>query len=359
MEIYDILEGVVQHAVVDVPVDVVVQPEFLCFEVCPQNVALDGTLGAYVGEQGFLGDIEGILGDRHVVDDAVEGIEGVCHLVVLGGYEVGVYAVAVFLGRQAVVGAGRVCQSAGLAHLLEDYAVHAASEIGVVHGGCRYFGGVIGLAVVGEGEEIDLVGLVGSEEYSVLFGQLFPVLLCRVEGNQLLRYLVKGVDGADSFFSCQRAVVEDLVLIVEQVVDSVEEGLVRQIPQFPFGKVGAEWIVLAVSCFWICAACFAIAPLFIRGKNRFKLLGYISALGFLLACAGTIYWSEMRNTAISISQDAVLRLSPAANAPATAPFPEGRSAIVRREHGDYLLLQSPDKKWGWADKKDVRTLWGD
>lgn len=120
-----------------------------------------------------------------------------------------------------------------------------------------------------------------------------------------------------------------------------------------------EWIVLAVSCFWICAACFAIAPLFIRGKNRFKLLGYISALGFLLACAGTIYWSEMRNTAISISQDAVLRLSPAANAPATAPFPEGRSAIVRREHGDYLLLQSPDKKWGWADKKDVRTLWGD
>ena len=120
-----------------------------------------------------------------------------------------------------------------------------------------------------------------------------------------------------------------------------------------------EWIVLAVSSFWICAACFAIAPLFIKGKNRFKLLGYISALGFLLACAGTIYWSEMRNTAISISQDAVLKLSPAANAPATAPFPDGRSAIIRREHGEYLLLQTPDKRWGWANKKDVRTLWGD
>ena len=127
-----------------------------------------------------------------------------------------------------------------------------------------------------------------------------------------------------------------------------------------FGELSnGEWIVVAVSSFLICALCFALIPLFIKGKNRFKLLGYISAIAFALSCAGTIYWSEMRSTAISISQDAMLKLSPAANAPATVAFPEGRSAVIRREHGNYLLLQTPDKKWGWANKRDVRTLWGD
>lgn len=121
----------------------------------------------------------------------------------------------------------------------------------------------------------------------------------------------------------------------------------------------AQWIISASVSFWIAAICFAIVPLFIKGKNRFKILGYICVFIFALSCAGTIYWSEMRNTAISISQDAVLRLSPAANAPATAPFAEGRSAIIRKSHKDYMLLQTPDKKWGWANKKDIKTLWSD
>ena len=124
-----------------------------------------------------------------------------------------------------------------------------------------------------------------------------------------------------------------------------------------FGELSnAEWIITASVGFWILLA-GALTPVFLRKKNSaFKIAAVIGAGIFCVGIAGAIYWSQMRNTAISVSQDALLKLSPAQNAPAVASFPDGRRAIIKERRGNYLRLATPDKKSGWASLENVKPV---
>ncbi|MBR4597053.1 MAG: hypothetical protein IKO42_01505 [Opitutales bacterium] len=124
-----------------------------------------------------------------------------------------------------------------------------------------------------------------------------------------------------------------------------------------FGELSnSEWIIAASCGFWIFTLS-ALLPVFLRKRNcAFKIAAVLGGGIFCVAVAGTIYWSQMRNTAISISQDAVLKLSPAKNAPAIAAFPEGRRAIIKERKGGYLRLYTPDKKSGWASLENVKPV---
>lgn len=124
-----------------------------------------------------------------------------------------------------------------------------------------------------------------------------------------------------------------------------------------FGELSNfEWAMLAISSFWIGIIIVSTCIIFRKKGNFAKISLLLSSLAFIISIAGTIYWSDMRNTAISVSQDGVLKLSPAKNAPAIAPFPEGRRGIIKERRGEYLRLQTPDKKIGWASLENVKPL---
>lgn len=124
-----------------------------------------------------------------------------------------------------------------------------------------------------------------------------------------------------------------------------------------FGELSnSEWVALACASFWIALFTFVLPVLFKRKKSSYKFLGIFSSAIFILSIIGVIYWSEHRNTAISISSDALLKLSPAENAPNIAPLSEGKSAIIRKEKNGYMMLQTPDGKWGWAKPELIKKV---
>lgn len=124
-----------------------------------------------------------------------------------------------------------------------------------------------------------------------------------------------------------------------------------------FGELSnAEWIIAASCGFWAMLA-FAVMPIFLRRKKAaFKAAAILGAAIMCLGISGSIYWSRMRNTAISVSPDALLKLSPAQNAPAIATFAEGKRAIIKDRKGAYLLLSAPDKKTGWVDIESAKPV---
>lgn len=124
-----------------------------------------------------------------------------------------------------------------------------------------------------------------------------------------------------------------------------------------FGELSNfEWAMLAICSFWIGVIIASASIMFRKSGNSVKTAMSLSSLVFIISIAGTIYWSDMRNTAISVSQDGVLKLSPAKNAPAIAPFPEGRRGIIKQRRGNYLRLQTPDKKIGWAEVEYAKPV---
>ena len=86
-------------------------------------------LGAELAEDGGLRNLQILRGLRDILDDQVEGFDGLAQLVVLrvdGGIEgVGVARIL----RIGQAGAGAVGQGAGFAHLLEDDGIHPAAEV--------------------------------------------------------------------------------------------------------------------------------------------------------------------------------------------------------------------------------------
>ena len=124
-----------------------------------------------------------------------------------------------------------------------------------------------------------------------------------------------------------------------------------------FGELSNyEWAVAACASFWAALFALAIPPLFGRRKSSHRFLG----AGFSCVCAvsvaGMIYWSEFRNSVVSTGPDAMLKLSPAENAPAVAALSEGKSAIIRKEHNGYMFLQTKDGKLGWAKPGTIQKI---
>lgn len=125
-----------------------------------------------------------------------------------------------------------------------------------------------------------------------------------------------------------------------------------------FGELSnSEWTALGCAAFWGAVFTLAIPPLFSVRKSGFRISGGLCVAILLTSCAGALYWADARNTAVSISADAVLKLSPASSAPAVAAMPEGRRAIIRKRENGHMFLETPDKKYGWATSEKMKPLW--
>ena len=147
-------EGQALHLFEDVLVAVVVNAHVLGIEVSQKDAALDGAFGAHTADDGIFGNLEGSFAFRHVVDDVGKGFNGLLHLLVLRSDE-GIEGIRlIVVGRHCKPCAGRISQAAGFAHLLEDDAVHATTEVLVVQGTGRFDVRTEGLLQIGEGEDV-------------------------------------------------------------------------------------------------------------------------------------------------------------------------------------------------------------
>ncbi len=148
--------------------------------------------------------------------------------------------------------------------------------------------------------------------------------------------------------------IANLALLNKMVGTQEKE---RNIIDIIFGELSnAEWVMLAISTFWLGVIIIA-SSIFLRKNNTFLRLSFCGlVMIFAISIAGSIYWSELRNTAISVSQDALIKLSPTKNAPAIASFPEGKRAIIKERRGNYLRIQTPDKKIGWISLSNVARV---
>ncbi len=64
--------------------------KILSVYIAPSDIILDDAVGAKACVKAFLCKVEGALAFRHIVDDLVEGSDGITHFVVLGGDHRGV-----------------------------------------------------------------------------------------------------------------------------------------------------------------------------------------------------------------------------------------------------------------------------
>ena len=171
---------------------------------------------------GLLGDREGGLRLGHVVDDAVESLDGLAHLVVLRGDEGVEHVGALQVAGLREHGVGRVGQAAGFAHLLEADRVHAAAEVLVVEVDLGVGLYVEQFAAVGVLQVVELLGVVLRQDHLGPVGGLRRAvdLLQRLElGGGLV---VLGERGRELLLG-HGAVVEHLVLLAHQLADLREQ----------------------------------------------------------------------------------------------------------------------------------------
>ena len=151
-----------------------------------------------------------------------------------------------FLGRGEIVCHGIIGQSASLAHLLEDDAVHAAAKVFVE----EFDGGVlvkIGLpAFVDKHAHIDVLGIIRCDDDLGLRYRLQLVGLTFWHRLQVLFSVMQVGQAAIQFLLSNRTVVEDLMLVLGNVLQEVEQFLRIGLAKLLLGHVVAHGIVRAI-----------------------------------------------------------------------------------------------------------------
>ena len=119
-----------------------------------------------------------------------------------------------------------------------------------------------------------------------------------------------------------------------------------------FGEFSnSEWTWGVIAGAWGAILCFAIIPHFVKRARFSKIFGAGFTIIFIFSISGYTYWSGVRNMAIAVSPDVLLRISPASKAPPSHAMSEAKSAKIIKRSGDYILVEFPAKKFGWCNKE--------
>ena len=124
----------------------------------------------------------------------------------------------VLIGRLEIECVGIVGQTASLAQLLEDDAVHGSAIVLVehlLHGSLIRIPGTLFVMIH---SHIDVLGIVWGYQHLVLRSGLQHVVLALGNGLQRSRHLVGISDGLSKLVSLHRTVIEYGMLILRQVL---------------------------------------------------------------------------------------------------------------------------------------------
>ena len=242
----DVVEGEGGNLLEEHACGVVGESEVACVDVGPCDVVLDGALCAQAAVDALLGEVEGGLAAGHVVDDVVEGMDGVEHLVVLRGDEGHVGVGLADARGPGHGGGGGVGEGAALAHLLEYDGVHASAEVFVVEGAHGLDGGIERLAAVAVLAHVELLGVVGREEDGGLGCGAELVGFAGGRVGELGSGDVQAVDGGYDAVGGQLAVVDGAMAQAAERTHGVEHGLGTHGAERVDGEKVVGRVVLAV-----------------------------------------------------------------------------------------------------------------
>lgn len=115
----------------------------------------------------------------------------------------------------------------------------------------------------------------------------------------------------------------------------------------------SEWYVIAFVSFWG-ALCFFILPyLFFKQSIAFLFVASMSLIIFIVSIASMISWKKIVNSAIAVSDDVVLKLSPAEDAPPCASMFDGQIAHILKRYNGYVFVTTHNNKAGWTNSKNL------
>ena len=117
-----------------------------------------------------------------------------------------------------------------------------------------------------------------------------------------------------------------------------------------------EWTIIAFVSFWLMAIFVFVPPLYFKKSAVWTFLALACTIVMLTAIAGIYNWRTYASTAIAMSDDTPLLVSPASNAPITARMAEGQIAAVKKRFGDFMYVEAPSGKCGWAKRGKMLTV---
>ena len=118
-----------------------------------------------------------------------------------------------------------------------------------------------------------------------------------------------------------------------------------------------EWIFAATAFFWL-AVLAGFAPKMFGVKSQaYTFAAVIFAVFMIVSLVGIAKWRELKWSAVALKDDVALRLSPVANAPIDSTVQEGAIAKIKTAHGNFIYVETPSGKRGWADTAEFAPLY--
>ena len=117
-----------------------------------------------------------------------------------------------------------------------------------------------------------------------------------------------------------------------------------------------ELILIAFSAFWISVLLIFVPSMYQKRNSAYTFLAIIFAVIMMTSFYGTAKWYSIRNMAVARSDDVSLRLSPTSNAPVASIVHEGTIAKVISKKGNFVYVNTPSGKKGWANIEKMTPI---
>ncbi len=115
----------------------------------------------------------------------------------------------------------------------------------------------------------------------------------------------------------------------------------------------AEWRLIAYIALLFTVAFIALPLIYDNTSGATIFLSFIAISMFSVSLAGVFYWHSFSNIAVSLKNDAMLRHSPAQNAPMSSVLQAGELATIKTARKNFIYVEAQNGKSGWADIEDV------
>ncbi len=110
----------------------------------------------------------------------------------------------------------------------------------------------------------------------------------------------------------------------------------------------SEWLAIAFASFWAAVLLIFIPPLYGKKSVAWIFLAIVSASIFALSSMALFDWKSYASTAIADKNDTPMLVSPVEDAPVIAMLHEGQIASILNRHGNFIYVETPSGKRGWA-----------
>lgn len=145
---------------------------------------------------------------------------------------------------------------------------------------------------------------------------------------------------------------------LNKLLETISDAKNKTCADTLFGEISfSEWLGILFLSIWISVIFAFIIPFFVKKARWFRLLGVLGFLACLYSSGGAVYWNLKGKQAYVVSQDALLRISPVANSPASISVGEAKSVKILKAQNEYFFVKTQNKKYGWVKASEVKSLW--